>query len=82
MNFIKDVCEGKKDDYIHNQFTRFGMGDYQRFFITIKKGKKLAIKTSFDMVNELVGMIAELATENITVKIMSCLPVRRIRPPL
>ena len=28
MNFIKKVVEGKVDEGVHKQFTRFGKGEY------------------------------------------------------
>jgi len=67
MNFIKDVCAGKKDEYIHRQFVRLGKGNYDRFLMSITKGKDLKIKTSFDMSNFLFGLVASLAKENVEV---------------
>ena len=57
MSFIKDLCEGKKDEYIHRQFVRFGKGNYERFLIKLKKGKNLSVKTSFDISNDLFKLI-------------------------
>jgi hypothetical protein len=59
MSFIKDVCQGKKSDYIHKQFVRFGKGQYQRFLTQIKVGKKLIVKTSFDLSNELFKIVID-----------------------
>ena len=67
MNFIKDVCNGKKDDYIHKQFVRLGKGEYERFLISLKKGKKLTVKTSFDMSNYLFYLVANTIEEDVEV---------------
>jgi hypothetical protein len=67
MNFIKELCSGKKGEYIHRQFVRYGKGEYERLLFSIKKGKNLSIKSSFDFANEFVRIIAENIDENIQV---------------
>lgn len=67
MNFVKDICTGKKDEYIHQQFIRYGKGEYDRLLFTIKKRKNLSIKSSFDFANEFVRIIAENINENVKV---------------
>jgi hypothetical protein len=67
MSFIKDLCEGKKDEYIHKQFVRFGKGNYERFLIKLKKGKKLSVKTSFDISNDLFKLIVDNCKEDLEV---------------
>lgn len=60
MYTIKQLFEGIKDkDLIHHKFVRFGKGSYERFFITIKNGKNLRVKSSYDWSNDLFGIIAE-----------------------
>jgi len=68
MNVVKAVCQGKKDEHIHRQFVRYGKGEYERFLFTIKKGKNLSIKSSFDFSTEWVGLIAQHLDEEIDVK--------------
>lgn len=55
MNFVKKVVEGEVDESIHNQFIRFGKGEYAgRFLLTLRKGKKIKIKSSFEFANDFV----------------------------
>lgn len=68
MSFMKDLCEGKKDEYIHKQFVRFGKGNYKRFLMNIKKGKNLNVKTSFDFSNDLFKLIVYNCKEDLEVK--------------
>lgn len=68
MNTIKQIFEKKIDDALHQRFIRFGKGEFERFLITIKKGKNLKIKTSYDFANDLVGLIAENIDEDAAVK--------------
>ncbi len=58
-NFLKDIFEGKTNEFIHHNFTRYGKGEYERLLFTIKKGKNLAVKSSFDFANEFIKLIAE-----------------------
>lgn len=67
MNFVKDLCSGKKDEYIHKQFIRYGKGEYDRLFFTIKKGKILLIKSSYDFTNEFVRIISDNLDETVEV---------------
>ncbi len=68
MNWLKALCEGEKNEYIHKQFTRFGKGEYERFLLSIKKGKKnLQVKTSFDLANLLVWFISQNVDEDLAV---------------
>ena len=67
MNFIKAVCDGEKDEFIHKQFVRLGKGEYERFLVSLKKGKKLTVKTSFDMSNFLFELIANTLEEDVEV---------------
>ncbi|HLC22202.1 MAG TPA: hypothetical protein VJJ79_00325 [Candidatus Nanoarchaeia archaeon] len=68
MNFLKDLCQGKKDDYIHQQFTRFGRGDYKRLIFTIRRSKNLSVHASYDFANELFHIAAMHCKENVAVK--------------
>ncbi len=67
MNFIKKIFEDKVDDLVHNQFTRFGKGEYERAFVKLKKSKKLSVKTSFEFSNDLVYLIADNAEGDIEI---------------
>lgn len=54
MNFIKQIFEGKVDDYVHSKFVRYGKGEYERALVVIKKtSKNIKVKTSYDLSNDL-----------------------------
>lgn len=59
MNFIKKIFIGEPDQLVHRQFIRFGIGEYDRAYIEIKKNKNLKIKTSFEFSNDLFGLVSE-----------------------
>ncbi|MFH1455387.1 MAG: hypothetical protein ABIF40_00370 [archaeon] len=65
MNFLQLITEGKTNDMAHKAFTRLGKGEYDRFLITIKQGKDLKIKTSFDCSNLLFSLIANNIDETV-----------------
>lgn len=50
MNFIRKIAEGKSDEWVKRQFTRYGMGTYeQKAVLQITKGKnKASISSSFE----------------------------------
>ena len=59
-SFLKKVLTGKGDSDSHRYFMRFGKGDYKRrFLISINKGEKIKIKTSFEFANDLVMFVNE-----------------------
>lgn len=65
MNLVKQLFEGIKDkELAHQRLVRFGKGEYERFLITIKKGKSLKIKASYDWSNDLTEMIAKNIDSN------------------
>jgi hypothetical protein len=59
-SFLKKVMSGKGDADSHRYFVRFGKGDYKRrFLISLNKGAKIKIKTSFEFANDLVRFVNE-----------------------
>jgi len=64
MNFLKSIFENKQHPLMHDRFTRYGKGDYERLMFEIKKGKNLKIKSSFDFANEFVEIIANKIKED------------------
>ena len=65
MNFIKKVFEGVKDDFVHNQFVRFGKGEYGgRAVLSLWKTKKIKVKSSFEYANDFVLFVANLENLN------------------
>ncbi len=68
MNFLGKIIGGKFDEETHNSFIRFGRGEYERFLLSIKKGKKLMIKCSADLANMMVQIITDNLQEEAEVK--------------
>src|SRR3989339_86360 len=66
MNVIRQIFEGVTDkEQVHQRFVRLGKGEYERFYLTIKNGKKLQVKTSFDFANDLFELFAKTAKGDI-----------------
>ncbi len=59
-NFIKKIFDGKNDESVHSKFIRFGKGDYRgRFLISLNRGSKIKIKTSFEFANDLASICSK-----------------------
>ena len=59
-SFLKKVLTRNGDADSHRYFVRFGKGDYKRrFLISLNKGTKIKIKTSFEFANDLVRFVNE-----------------------
>jgi len=67
MNFIRKIFEDKADDLVHEKFKRFGKGEYTRALLSLKKSKKLLVKSSYEFTNDLVKLIIENAKGDIAV---------------
>ena len=56
-SFLKKVVDGKNDSESHRYFIRFGKGRYnRRFLMSMNIGKKIKVKTSFELANDLVKL--------------------------
>ena len=72
MNFVKKVVDGKVDENVHRQFTRFGKGEYGgRFLLSLWKTKKIKIKSSFEFANDLVALCLEFGNCKVSGIVMS-----------
>ena len=72
MNFIKKIFEGKSDESVHMQFTRFGKGEYPgRFLLGLKKSKKVKLKSSFEFANDFVKIASGFGAAKVSGVIMS-----------
>lgn len=68
MNFIKKIFMDKADEEVHRQLARFGKGIYKnKALMSIKKGKNLSVKSSFEFCNDFARLIAENAKGEIDV---------------
>lgn len=71
-SFIKKVLNGKSDEDSHRYFLRFGKGDYKRrFLISLNKGAKIKVKTSFELANDLVKFVNENKKVKFSGKVLS-----------
>jgi hypothetical protein len=69
MIFIKKIFEEKIDDVVHRKFERFSVGEFNnRALISLVKGKVLKVKCSYDLVDDLFGLIAEKVSCDVHVK--------------
>ncbi len=69
-NFIKKIFEKNIDKTVHNEFIKFGKGEFkEKYLIQAKKlSDKFQIKTSSEFSNYLVKKCLETAPEKIKVK--------------
>jgi len=59
-SFIKKILMGRGDEDSHRYLLRFGKGNYKRrFLLSLAKGPKIKIKTSFEFANDLVRFLNE-----------------------
>jgi len=57
---MKKIFDGKSIEEAHGHFVRFGKGNYQRrFLINLNKGKKIKVRASFELANDLVKFVEE-----------------------
>jgi hypothetical protein len=64
-SFLRRVCDGANDSESHRYFIRFGKGNYgRRFLINLDKNKKIKIRTSFELANDLVKLVDSLKKES------------------
>jgi len=70
--FLKNICEGKVDDYSRKYFLRFGKGDYKsRFLVSLVVGTKIKIKGSYEFANDFVFLAKEIGVQNFSGKVLS-----------
>lgn len=64
--FIKKIFQDKIDERVHNQFVRFGKGNYQgRALIKLQvKKDALKIQGSFEYANDFVEIVSEILGES------------------
>jgi len=72
MNSIKKIVNRKVDEEVHKQFIRFGKGEYKgRFLLSLRKAKKIKVKTSFEFVNDLIVLCSEFGDCKISGVVLS-----------
>ena len=71
-SFLKRVLTGKSDEDSHRYFVRFGKGEYRRrFLISLTRGAKIKVKTSFEFANDLVKFVNEIKQIGFSGKVLS-----------
>ena len=72
MNFIKRVFDKDIDEKTHEQFIRYGKGDYKgRFPLSLRKTKKVKLRTSFEFSNDIVLVCAKLVNCKVSGEVIS-----------
>ena len=62
---MKKIFQNNADEYVHRQFVRFGKGIFEkRAVINVKKKDNIEISASFELANDLILFVSDLA-ENI-----------------
>jgi hypothetical protein len=70
-SFLKKVSKGDIDD-ARRYFFRFGKGSYKgKFLMSVVKGSKVKIRTSFELANDLVNFVNEIKDLKFSGKILS-----------
>jgi hypothetical protein len=61
MNFIRKIAEKKVDDWTHNQFIRYGRGNYafKAMLNVTKSSKHTKVKTGFEFAGEFAYKLAD-----------------------
>ena len=71
-SFIKKILTGKSDSDSHRYLARFGKGDYKRrFLISLARGDKIKVKTSFEFANDIVKFVNENKKVSFSGKVLS-----------
>ncbi len=71
MNFIKKIFDNEIDETVHNQFTKFGPGNFENRAIidlTVTSKGIVKLKTSPEFTNELVEFLANTIDGKVPVK--------------
>lgn len=72
MNFIKKIFDKEIDEAVHQQFIRFGKGDYRgRFPLSLWKTKKVKLRTSFEFINDIILFCAKIGNCNVSGEVIS-----------
>ena len=72
MNFVKKIVDGEIDEKVHQQFIRFGKGEYRgRFLLNLWKAKKIKVKSSFEFANDFVALVSGFGNCKVSGIVMS-----------
>lgn len=71
-SFLRKIFEKKSDDKVHRQFIRFGKGEFNgRFILNLHKSKRIKVKTSFELANDLVDLCSEFGNSKVSGLVLS-----------
>lgn len=71
-SFLRKIFEKKVDDRVHRQFIRFGKGEFNgRFILNLWKAKRIKVKTSFELANDLVDLCSDFGNSKVSGIVLS-----------
>src|SRR3989344_4473036 len=71
-SFLKRLVDGRTSEEDRKYFLRFGKGNYGgRFLISLTKGSKIKIKSSFELANDFVKLASEIWVVKFSGKILT-----------
>ena len=72
MNFVKKIFDKEIDESVHQQFIRYGKGDYKgRFPLSLWRTKKVKLRTSFEFANDIILVCAKLGNCKVSGDVVS-----------
>ncbi len=72
MNFVKKIFDKEIDESVHQQFIRYGKGDYKgRFPLSLWRTKKVKLRTSFEFANDIVLVCTKLGNCKVSGDVVS-----------
>jgi len=71
-SFLKKILTNKSDEDSHRYLVRFGKGEYRRrFLLSLTRGDRIKVKTSFEFANDLVKFVNEIKEIKFSGKVLS-----------
>tara|TARA_Y100000034_G_scaffold20758_2_gene23836 strand:- start:19716 stop:20405 length:690 start_codon:yes stop_codon:yes gene_type:complete len=66
MNHIKNIYNKKTDEWVHNKFIRYSLGEFTKELFTIKVGgKNIQIKAGFEYLDCMFDLFSKLIKQNV-----------------
>lgn len=67
VNFIKNIAENNIDEWTHNKFVRYSLGEFKKEEFTITKGSNfIQIKAGVEYLDVILKLMAELVKEPVS----------------
>ncbi len=66
-NFIKDIVEGRIDDWTHRKFVRYSLGEFEKEQFIIKvSGSGVQIKAGYEYLDSIFKLMADLVDSDVS----------------